>query len=344
MDPVRVGFLGCGLIARSHARNLSGVAEIVACHDTDGTRSAMFAAEHGATVADSIDEVIGRSDAVYVCTWTAAHPAMVQAATEAGRAVFCEKPLAVDLRTAAAMAGLVEQAGVVNQVGLVLRHSPAFRWVRHQMHQPEAGPPMTIVFRDDQYLPVHGLYDSTWRVDADKAGSGTLLEHSIHDLDLLRWMLGPIGAVGARTANLHGHEGIEDQAVVWLATADGSATATLTSIWHDVLGRPSQRRVEVFCRNAYFHIEGDWNGPVHWERTDGDGRGSSGSVSGRALQEAARECDGRSHNPDADFVAAVRSRTSSYPDFAVALEAHRLCDAAYRSAADQGSPVAIDPE
>jgi predicted dehydrogenase len=212
------------------------------------------------------------------------------------------------------------------------------------MSRPSAGPLMSIVFRDDQYLPIQGLYGSTWRIDSARAGAGTLLEHSIHDLDLLRWMMGPIGTVGARTANHHGHDGIEDQAVVWLTTVEETATATLTSIWHDLLDRPSQRRVEVFCRDAYFAIEGEWNGPVHWERTNTEGRSESGSLSGRELAGAVQELDGRGLNPDAEFIAAVRSGQPAYPDFAVALEAHRLCDAAYRSAADGGSPVAIGAE
>ncbi len=331
---MRVGFVGCGLIAGFHARNLTDVAEIVACYDIDATRSAMFSAEYGGDATNSAAQVIERSDAVYVCTWTSAHPRLVEAVSSAGKAIFCEKPLGVDWATAKAMTDVVERAGVVNQVGLVLRHSPAFRWVRHRMNEPSAGPIMTIVFRDDQYLPIQGLYGSTWRIDRDKAGSGTLLEHSIHDLDLLQWMMGPVGIVGARTADHHGHDGIEDLAVVWLATADGSATATLTSIWHDLLDRPSQRRVEVFCRDAYFSIEGDWNGPVHWERN-----GESGSLSGQELAEAAHAFDGRSDNPDAEFVAALRSGTPAYPDFTEALEAHRLCDAAYRSAANGGQPV-----
>ena len=337
---MRIGFLGGGLIARYHARSLAEVsgAEIVGCYDIDGERAATFADSHGGAVASSAAEVIDRSDAVYVCTWTSAHPELVQAAAAAGKAIFCEKPLAVDLKTATAMAEVVARTGVINQVGLVLRHSPAFRWVRHQMNQAAAGPLMSIVFRDDQYLPIQGLYGSTWRIDPLKAGAGTLLEHSIHDLNLLQWMIGPVSDVSARTANHHGHDGIEDQAVVMLTTADGT-TATLTSIWHDLLDRPSQRRVEIFCRNAYFGIEGDWNGPVHWEYGTTEGPGSSGSVAGRELSEAARRFDGRGHNPDADFVAAVRSGERAYPDFAMALEAHRLCDAAYRSAAADGQPV-----
>src|SRR5690606_40178544 len=62
----------------------------------------------------------------------------------------------------------VEEAGVVNQCGLVLRRSPAFRWVHHLLAQPEAGSVQNLVFRDDQYLPVQGQYASTWRSDVAK--------------------------------------------------------------------------------------------------------------------------------------------------------------------------------
>ncbi|MDH5521964.1 MAG: Gfo/Idh/MocA family oxidoreductase [Acidimicrobiia bacterium] len=340
---MRVGFLGGGLIARYHARSLSEVSgvEIAGCFDIDRERAAAFADVHGGAPASTVDDIIERSDALYVCSWTSAHPELVEAVAAAGKAIFCEKPLAVDLATATAMTEAVERAGVINQVGLVLRRSPAFRWVRHQMNQRASGPIMNVVFRDDQYLPIQGIYGSTWRIDPDRAGAGTLLEHSIHDLDLLRWMIGPIGSISARTANHHGHDGIEDLAVVWMAAAQSKATATLTSIWHDLLERPSQRRVEVFCRDAYFAIEGDWNGPVHWEYGDTEGPGSSGSLSGRELAEAAQGFDGGAHNPDAEFIAAVDSGTPAHPDFAVALEAHRLVDGAYRSAAGDGSPVAI---
>ena len=57
------------------------------------------------------------------------------------------------------------------------------------------GKPMALVLRDDQYFPIQGMYGSTWRSDVDKAGGGTLIEHSIHDLDVINWVLGP-GRVG----------------------------------------------------------------------------------------------------------------------------------------------------
>ena len=337
-ESLRVGFLGCGLIARSHARGLGAVpdVEVTAVHDIDGERATGFALDVAGSAAASLADptaVIEACDVVYVCTWTSAHAELVEAAAAAGKPVFCEKPLAVDLTTAEAMAAAVDSAGVTNQVGLVLRNSPSFRWLRKQITSPDVGPLMSIVFRDDQYLPTQGMYGSTWRGEKTKAGAGTLLEHSIHDLDLLRWLMGPIRSASAHTATVHGIDGIEDQASV-LLVAESGAQATLTSVWHEVLSRPSQRRVEAFCRDAVFTLTGDWSGPVSIETS-----AAPRETRGAELQAEVEALDGLGVNPDAAFIAAVRSGGNAYPDFALAVEAHRLADAAYRSAANDGQPV-----
>ena len=335
---VRIGFLGCGLIARTHARRLADVpdADIVAGFDPDAGRARVFAADHGSDVASSEAEVIERSDAVYVATWTAEHPRLVEAVVAAGKPVFCEKPLAVDLAAASAMVETVEAAGVVNQVGLVLRRSPGFRWLRHQVQSGALGAPMSLLFRDDQYLPTQGRYDSSWRGDVSLAGSGTLLEHSIHDLDLIDWIIGPVTEVSARTAHHHGIGGIEDQATILLETA-GGAHAVLSSTWHDLLARPGNRYVEVFGRHGFAAVEGDWFGPIR-EQTGHD----VVERQGEEVVELAEGIDGRGINPDADFVESVRIGSGAYPDFRVALRAHVLADAAYRSAAQGGTPVAVE--
>ncbi|MGI9607665.1 MAG: Gfo/Idh/MocA family protein [Acidimicrobiales bacterium] len=335
---VRIGFIGCGLIARMHTRRLADVsdADIVAVHDVDPERQAKFAIDHDAVEVASADEVVEAADAVYVTTWTAAHPALVSLVVGAGKPIFCEKPLGIDLATAQAMTDEVTAAGLVNQVGLVLRHSPAFRWMQHQVQSGEFGPPMSMVFRDDQYIPVQGMYGSTWRGDVAKAGSGTLLEHSIHDLDLIEWIMGPITSVNCRTANFHGIDGIEDQATVILETATG-AQATLSSTWHDILKRPSLRHVEAFCQGGYFGLEGDWVGPIARELPSADKE----IWHGDDVIALAGELDGRGSNPDADFVHAVMTGSPSAPDFRTALRAHVLADAAYRSATAGGAPIEV---
>lgn len=339
---VRVGFLGAGFIATFHSKMLRAATHDgldvawAGVHDPDDAKAAAFAAASGAPVCASVDEVLDRSDAVFVCTWTAEHPRLVAGVAARGLPVFCEKPLAVDLAGAVSMARTVRDAGVVNQVGLVLRRSPAFLQARRLLRDERSGRPMSVVFRDDQYLPVQGQYGSDWRADATKAGSGALLEHSIHDIDILEWLLGPVATVNGHTAEFHGLAGIEDNVAASFTFASG-ALGVLTSVWHDLLERPSLRRIEVFCERAHVVIEGDWFGPVHWTWAGGE----QGSLDGAALYEAVADDDPDHGNPDAAFVRAVAAGVPASPDFAEALRAHLVTDAIYRSAAGGGAAVAV---
>ncbi len=336
----RVGFLGAGFIANYHSKSLrrSGVDVIRAgIYDPDPDRARDFAAASDHTVCASEEEVLEGCDALYICTWTSEHVRLVEAATAAGKHIFCEKPLALTLADAQHIADIAEKAGVVHQVGLVLRHSPAYIWARHLLTDPAAGDLMTVVFRDDQFIPIQGHYGSTWRADRVRAGAGTLMEHSIHDVDMLHFLVGPIASVASATRNLHGYEGIEDVATA-LVMFEGGPTGTLTSVWHDNLARPSLRRVEVFCRNRHIVIEGDdWFGPVTW--TDSDG--ATVTLTGDELQTAADEFREAGDNPDGDFVRAVVDNRRAAPDLHVAVEAHRVVDAMYRSAAGGGTPVLL---
>jgi len=343
---VRLGFLGAGLIARSHAASLrqgAAAAEIVAVHDPDRARAEAFAdafADHGrAALAGGVDEVIERSDAVYVCTWTSLHPDLVERAAAAGRAVFCEKPLATDLAGARRMAAIVQQAGVVNQVGLVLRSVPGFALIRHLLAQPSAGRLSTVIFRDDQELPVGNGYGSSWRGDRTRAGAGTLLEHSIHDLDLLEWMCGPVAVLSAHRDNLHGLDGIEDTVSVSFRFRAGG-TGILSSTWHDVPGRGSNRRFELFGERARFEAEGNAAETIRWEyRAD---EVHEATVA-EQISEAARVGLVLPGNADVGFVEAVATGRQAYPDFSVVLRAHELVDAVYRSADAGGAAIELPP-
>jgi predicted dehydrogenase len=336
--PVRLGFYGAGFIARMHTLSLAACPvahRVTAVHDPDAERARDFAARVGAAVVGE-DELLDHVDAVYVTSWTSEHPRLALAAAARGKAVFCEKPLAVDARLAEQMVAAVEKAGVVNQVGLVLRFLSPFRFVRHLLADPRAGRVMSVAFRDDQYIPIQGQYGSDWRADPARAGRGTLLEHSIHDLDILQWLLGPVRSVSATVRELHGFARIDDVAVARLDFASG-AVASLVSVWHDVLERPSNRRVEIFCERLFVAIEGDLIGPVRFQFT-GE---AEQCLEGAALREALRAKGDDVANPGALFLAAVQSGTRADPDLAAALPAHRLVDAAYASADAGGALVQL---
>jgi myo-inositol 2-dehydrogenase / D-chiro-inositol 1-dehydrogenase len=213
----------------------------------------------------------------------------------------------------------------------------------------EFGRPLAAVMRDDQYFPVQGLYGSTWRGDVAHAGGGTVIEHSIHDIDVLRWILGDPTEVSARTASRFGYPGIEDSAAATFVYADG-AVAQLTSVWHQVLSRESSRRLEVFCEKALLFTEDDYLGPLHIQTDEGEriveGRPPSWGerftlpdVYKKALVQYAEPSKAfldslaRLGGPEAPDPSAV-----GHPRAGDALAAHRLVDLVYRSAAAGGAP------
>ena len=337
--PIRLGFYGAGFIARMHTLSLAACPiehRVTAVHDPDAGRAKELAARFGASVVGE-DALLDRVDAVYVTTWTSEHPRLVEKAAARGKAIFCEKPLALNAEGAAQMVAAVGKAGVTNQVGLVLRFLSPFRFVRNLLADPRAGRVMSVVFRDDQYIPIQGQYGSDWRKDPARAGRGALLEHSIHDLDVLHWLLGPVRSLSAVVREVHGLARIDDVAVARLDFASG-AVASLTSVWHDVLERPSNRRVEIFCERLFVAIEGDLVGPVRFQFT-----GEAEQCLERGDLLAALRAQGDDvANPATVFLAAVRDGRPADPDFAAALPAHRLADAVYASA-DAGGALISDP-
>lgn len=340
VSTTRIGFLGTGFIARFHAASLSVSGEPYQCgpaFDIDAGKLASFCVDFGFEVAASVEAVLDGVDAVYVTTWTSEHAALVDAAVARGIHVFVEKPLAVDAAGADAIATACESAGVIAQVGLVLRRSPAFGLAKALLADPAAGRPMAVVFRDDQYIPIRGMYGSSWRGDPSKAGAGTLIEHSIHDLDLLDWLLGPVESIACRTSSFHEIEGIEDVAAATLSFANG-ATASLVSVWHDIDERPSLRLVELFSERLYVRIEGEFEGPVAF-RFLGDA--DETVLAGPALVTEARARGARVSNADGSFLRAIRDGNPATPTPRDAVRAHQLVDAAYASAAAGGTPVPV---
>jgi myo-inositol 2-dehydrogenase/D-chiro-inositol 1-dehydrogenase len=351
---LRIGFVGTGLIAWAHGLGLKAMidggvldAEIVAVFDPHDRRAHGFADALGPSVQVVADaaEVAARSDAVWVCTPTAAHREAVDAAITAGRAVFCEKPLSTDLAAAAALVAAVDEAGVPAQCGLVLRAAPVSRALKALIDSGTLGDPMAVVFRDDQFFPIKGHYASQWRADVAQAGGGCLIEHSIHDVDILRFCFGEVDSVSARTSNFAGYEGVEDVAAVTLSFASG-LEAQLTSIWHDILTRGSTRRIEVFCRDGMVRLGNEFLGPLLIETSDGTEERECPSPEWVEALPFPAELGlaVRAYvEPDRAFAEAAAAGRSAEPSLGEALVAHRLVDAAYRSADQGGAPITLQP-
>lgn len=351
---LKLGMIGCGHIARFHARNIRDALansqlplDYHATCDLDLDRAQAFADIAGCELVTSdSDELIAACDVVYVCTETAGHPDLVARAASAGCHVFCEKPLAVSLELVEQMVSSVEQAGVINQVGLILNYSPVFRVLADLMTSMATGQLLAAHLRDDQCFPIGDHYGSNWRADVSRAGAGTLLEHSIHDVDLLRRLFGEVDSVSASTRETSGNPGIEDVAVVNFHHQGGS-TSSLASIWHAMDARQSSRSLEIFFEHVRFTTQHDYFGTITYELDDQPPVTlSNDEVLARfmALEDLtpARE-DLRSLGAlcDRRFLEAVATGRPSSPDFADALESHRIVDACYRSASAAGTPISV---
>ncbi len=335
---IRLGFFGAGLISGVHTWMLRDVQvdhQIVAVCDPDTERAEVMAKRFGGAVV-SEDELLEMVDAVFITCWTNEHERLVAKAAERGLAIFCEKPLAFDAVAATRMAETAEAAGVINQVGLVLRTAPAFRVMKHLISDPRAGKTITIVFRDDQFIPNQGYYASHWRMDKELAGRGTLLEHSIHDVDILEWMLGPVVSVSCVTREHHGFDRIDDLAAARFEFASG-AVVQLTSVWHDILERGSLRHVEVFCDQLYVKLEGERFGPIIWQYTGEPEQ----RLEGEDVLAFLRDAGDINPSLEQNFLTAVRDGTPASPSFREAITAHRIVDALYESADSGGNTVSL---
>jgi predicted dehydrogenase len=354
----QVGLIGAGNIGRFHARGLRGItrmglvgARYVAVCDRVPERAEQFTQIAGLDFWTSDpDELISSSkvNTIYVCTPTGEHRALVEKAAAAGKHVFCEKPLARTLEDARSMYETVRSAGVRHQVGLVLRHAPVFVVLKELLSDEKLGRLMTVIFRDDQFFPIQGHYASDWRKDFSLTGGGALIEHSIHDLDILTYLFGDVAGLRAGTRNFAGHANVEDLALVTLHFANGG-TAQLASIWHNVLSRGSARQLEIFFEHGYFGLDRDFLGDIRYETYASNGASvlREDDVLRRYLEIVGLEGDQymeatrRYSLEDHFFLRALAQERAPYPGFDVAVRAHELVDAVYRSAADGGALVTI---
>jgi myo-inositol 2-dehydrogenase/D-chiro-inositol 1-dehydrogenase len=217
---VTFGLLGAGRIGKVHARAITGNpdARLVAVADAVPAAAEALAAQYGAEVrsiaAIEEDDVA----AVVICTPTDTHAELIERFAKAGKAVFCEKPIDLDLARVRACLKVVEDAGGRLMVGFNRRFDPHFRAVRRAIDDGTVGAVemVNIVSRDPGAPPA----------DYIRRSGGIFRDMTIHDFDMARWLLGeePV-AVTAHAAVLTdpaiGEAGDFDSVNVLLETASG---------------------------------------------------------------------------------------------------------------------------
>ncbi len=242
---IRVGVLGCGRIGAMHARLLAhevpGLA-LAGVYDVNSAAASRVAGELGTRAAGSAEELLGDPavDAVAICTSTPTHVGLLVAAAEAGKAVFLEKPISLDLAEVDRGLAAADAAGIFLQIGFNRRFDPAHASVREAVAAGELGELhlLRITSRDPEPPPIAYV----------RASGGIFLDMTIHDFDMARFVAGSEPAEVYARGEVRidpeiGAAGDLDTAVVVLRHEDGTLT-TIDNSRRAVYGY--DQRVEAF--------------------------------------------------------------------------------------------------
>jgi predicted dehydrogenase len=219
--PVTCAVVGVGMIGREHARILEAIPEfrLVACCDVDPTARA--AAPSAVPFYEDVDELLDHERPEFVCVPQHLHRVVAEQALVRGVAVFCEKPIAHTLEDADAMAACAEANGTRLVVGHTLRFDPAYIAVHDAVAGGEVGAIAHMAAR--WVAPAYEGRIISGRTTVPQ-------EMMIHDIDVMRWLAGPVVRVYAEASPLQVVGSGPDAAVATLAFASG-AVAVLDHSW-----------------------------------------------------------------------------------------------------------------
>ncbi|MEM9635943.1 MAG: inositol 2-dehydrogenase [Pseudomonadota bacterium] len=218
---LKVGLLGAGRIGQVHAVNIAGHqnSELVAVSDIYEDAAQTLAAKYGAAARASEDILKDDGiDVVLVATSTDTHADLIEAATAAGKAVLCEKPVDLSLERAKACLEAAERTGCPVMVGFNRRFDPNFSALKTAADADEIG--------KSELLSVTSFDPAPPPVSYVKVSGGLFRDMMIHDFDMACWIMGgapqKVFATGSSIVDLEiGAAGDVDTAAVTLSWADG---------------------------------------------------------------------------------------------------------------------------
>ncbi len=227
IDNPRIAVVGAGLIGQRHAKLIKAGADATLSAIVDPTDAACaFADDIGAPWFASITDMLAadRPDGLIVATPNQLHLDHGLQAVEAGLPALIEKPIADSVAAAEKLVSAAETAGVPLLIGHHRRHNPLIADAKAKIEAGALGKLVAVhgmfwLYKPDDY------FDVEWR---RKPGAGPVYINLIHDIDLLRHLVGEVASVQAiQSSAARGHE-VEDTAAA-LLTFENGALGTITA-------------------------------------------------------------------------------------------------------------------
>ena len=193
---IKVIVIGCGGMGNHHTPILTELdnVEVVGVCDLIEERARQLGEKVGAEWGLDYREMLGGADAVWICTPPLDRLEIVTAAAAAGKHIFSEKPICLDLEEADQMIAAAGAAGVKYMLGYVLRYTNPYRLLHDTFVRGELGDLVACWTR--RYMPID--LSDRWYGQQEASG-GVILDFGSHDCDWLRWIGGDVKAVFAKT-------------------------------------------------------------------------------------------------------------------------------------------------
>jgi len=254
---VGIGIVGVGRIGKLHAEHMKKHANIdlIGVSDVQVNEDLIKWSEplQLSVVTDNYMELIRneRVNAIFICSPTITHIDIIKAAVAHGKHIFCEKPISFHYQETKQLLELVQQAGIVFQVGFNRRFDHNFNKVKELMKANKIGQPHIIKITSRDPAPPPASYI--------QASGGMFMDMSIHDFDMARFISGSevetVFAEGAVLVDPHiGELGDIDTAIVTLRFANG-ALGVIDNSRKAAYGY--DQRVEVLGEKGCISVEND---------------------------------------------------------------------------------------
>lgn len=185
---LNVAVIGTGTLGKLHAANFAQIdgCQVKRVYDVLPEAAQECGEQVGAEVATEVQQCYGNDiDVVVVTTPTPDHAKLCMQAAQAGKHIFCEKPLARTVEQGEAILAAVQQAGVTMMVGHVLRLFPEYAKAREMINNGQLGKIGMVRMTRINTMPS----GHSWFQDFAASG-GVFLDMSIHDVDWLLWTFG----------------------------------------------------------------------------------------------------------------------------------------------------------
>lgn len=341
MQPLNFALIGAGNIAKIYVDAFAQIPEArvtVICNRTEST-ARQLVERTGADWTGDYRDAVARPDvdAVVIATPSGTHAEIAVAAAEAGKHLLVEKPIEITLPRVDAIVNAANKAGVVLACVFPLRFAAGVAKAKEAV---EAGRLGRLTLADcyvKWHRPQH-YYDGSWRGTWALDGGGALMNQSIHNIDLLQYLAGPVQTIFGRTATLAHQMETEDTASAVLTFRNGAMGVIqgATSAWP---GDPA--RVELHGDRGTIVIE---EGQIaKWELQDASPEEKEAMLTlekqdGSGAADPMAIGSEKHRRQIVDLIGAIREQRPPAVQGAEARRSVEIIRAIYRSAAS-GLPV-----